>query len=485
MKRFFSGIGSFLHMVWLWFAVLVVILPASAFANAETGGVYKLETDSSTATCVGIETPGEKHLHFLTIAHAVDGENPRVNVHGQTVSCEIVSRWKAHPEAIVLLKSRDQYSGPFKVYPLAKEPTDVAETVWVVGFPQGQYFATKTRVVDVQKLHDSYYVTNGISWHGTSGGAMLNAKGEAVAIVSTINRKEETTTCVNILAATRQFENTEQVQWRCTPQGCFPSTQQQPMQSGFRVIERGGAGILGQRYERSVESTLPLVAVTPIPVLSEFDYEKLAEILVTKYGDVLKGPAGAAGREGVPGRSVKKEEIESTITAWLDSNRDSLRGDAGPPGRDGATGKQGESFSREDLGVAVAAWLEANRLDLRAPPPTDSQVTKATAEILFADPERFRGPPGKDGSAGSAGPKGDRYVAVPDDEAFREHVERWLTANPQYKELPDLSKRIAEVESVLAKKQPVQILNPDGSVFSEDTERGILDPIVIRLEEPK
>lgn len=477
MKRFFSGIGTFLHMVWLWFALLLLIIPQCAYA--ETGGVYKLETETSTATCVGIETPGERHLHFLTIAHAVDCEKLRVNVFGKLVSCEIVSKWDAHPEAIVLIKSRDTYTGQFKVYPLAKQPSEVQDTVWVVGFPGGQYLATKTQVVDVQKLHSSYYVTNGISWHGTSGGAMLNRNGEVVAIVSTIDRSRGITSCVNILAATREFENNEQVQWRCTPQGCFPSCQQQPMPSGFRVIERGGAGVLGHRYERSIESAAPPIQADPIPTASEFDYEQLADILVKKYGDQLKGAAGP------PGRSVKKEEIEATITAWLDSNREQIRGDTGPAGRDGVDGKPGQSFSREDLSAAVAAWLEANRLDLRSPPPTDTQVVKATEQILFADPERFRGPPGRDGANGTAGPKGDRYVAVPDDEAFREHVERWLTANPQYKDLPELSQRISEVEAVLAKKQPVRILNSDGSLFSEDTERGILDPIVIRLEEPK
>jgi hypothetical protein len=124
-------------------------------------------------------------------------------------------------------------------------------------------------------------------------------------------------------------------------------------------------------------------------------------------------------------------------------------------------------------------------MDLRSPPPSDAQVVKAVSEILYADADRFRGPPGKDGSPGSAGPKGDRYVAVPDDEAFKQHVDRWLTANPQYKDLPGLAKRIAEIEAILKKKQPVKILNDDGSLFSEDDKRILTDPIVIRLEEPK
>lgn len=195
-----------------------------------------------------------------------------------------------------------------------------------------------------------------------------------------------------------------------------------------------------------------------------------------------RGPQGERGPTGPPGESVSKEHVEAVVTAWLSANMDQLRGEPGPAG---SPGRDGKSFTSEELRVAAAVWLEANRLDLRSPPPSDTQVTKAVADILFADPERFRGPPGKDGSPGSAGPKGDRYVAVPDDEAFKQHVDRWLNANPQYKDLPGLSKRLDEIESLLSKKQPVQILNSDGTVFSEDVDRGILDPIVIRLEDPK
>jgi len=81
-------------------------------------------------------------------------------------------------------------------------------------------------------------------------------------------------------------------------------------------------------------------------------------------------------------------------------------------------------------------------------------VAKAAADILFADPERFRGPPGRDFGQGA-------------------------------KDSSSLAKRIGEIETIMANKQPVRILNADGSVFSEDKEHGILDPIVIRLEEPK
>ena len=38
---------------------------------------------------------------------------------------------------------------------------------------------------------------------------------------------------------------------------------------------------------------------------------------------------------GEPGLSVTQQQVEATVNAWLDSNRDALRGPAGPPGPPG------------------------------------------------------------------------------------------------------------------------------------------------------
>ena len=51
----------------------------------------------------------------------------------------------------------------------------------------------------------------------------------------------------------------------------------------------------------------------------------------------ITGPRGPAGPQGPPGRSVQQAEVEATVNAWLDANRDALRGPQGEPGRDGST----------------------------------------------------------------------------------------------------------------------------------------------------
>lgn len=50
-----------------------------------------------------------------------------------------------------------------------------------------------------------------------------------------------------------------------------------------------------------------------------------------------RGPVGLQGPAGNDGQSVKQEQVEAIVNAWLDSNRDALRGEPGPPGNDGAS----------------------------------------------------------------------------------------------------------------------------------------------------
>lgn len=53
---------------------------------------------------------------------------------------------------------------------------------------------------------------------------------------------------------------------------------------------------------------------------------------------VQQGPPGPQGPPGRDGRSVTVSEVEAAVNAWLDANRDQLRGPAGPPGPPGQSG---------------------------------------------------------------------------------------------------------------------------------------------------
>lgn len=62
--------------------------------------------------------------------------------------------------------------------------------------------------------------------------------------------------------------------------------------------------------------------------------------------DVVAGPQGPEGPPGRDGRSVTREDVEAVVNAWLDANRESLRGPAGPPGPAGAAANVAELESR-------------------------------------------------------------------------------------------------------------------------------------------
>lgn len=478
MRRFFSGVTTFLHMVWLWFALLVLIIPSSAFAQVYPitcvymEGDTKVE-DKASAVCIGNSESGRSLL--LTVKHAVDVPVPSIWITHESRLIRVTKLVRHKDEDLALMECDELLPG----VPIGDE-TPIDSEVVVCGF--GPSFAQIKEELSFNGRIEEAGILRGISGEhvmpGDSGGAVVCSTSEGKALVGIITDHEGSTPAKSrrSYARTRArtgFVSAEKIyafvhtqygncaNGMCRPIRIRPSIRQPMIGIGLPIGP-----------PQVVHEAVPVPRPDPIYVPQQQPQEQPQQQITQGPA----GPPGPAGPRGEPGASVSKEDLARLVAIWLESNREQLRGERGPAG---------ESFSREDLERVVSAWLEANRLDLRAPPPTETQVAKAAADVIFADPEKFRGPAGRDGVDGSAGPKGDRYVAVPDDEAFREHVERWLTANPQYKDLPGLSQRIAEVEAVLTKKQPVQILNSDGSVFSEDKERGILDPIVIRLEEPK
>jgi hypothetical protein len=403
--------------------------------------VVQLHTSTGKGSAVCVGTTEDDGQLFVTVRHNFeDGSDGRIQFKGRWYAIENVELADDADLACFTASART------KPLPLFEGSLTQGTEVDVPGF--GPLFNGRSDAMLVRhgRVEDLELVVNSDSQvvPGDSGCPVVY-QDRTVGIVRAFFSDSPRQT--QIIPAVKVHKFLTKCQWQCGRGGCYIRQRVRQPIAGL-VIPIGPPQIETQ--------IIPRPAPAPRPMPDEnFAEPKVVQGSRGERGE--RGPAGPAGKDG----------------------RD------GADGADGRDGSDGKSFTAEELSVAVAAWLEANRMDLRSPPPSDAQVVKAVQEILYADADRFRGPPGKDGSPGSAGPKGDRYVAVPDDEAFKQHVDRWLTVNPQYKDLPGLAKRIAEIESMLAKKQPVRILNNDGTLFSEDKDRGLLDPIVIRLEEPK
>jgi hypothetical protein len=111
---------------------------------------------------------------------------------------------------------------------------------------------------------------------------------------------------------------------QCPPSGC---------KIWIRREVRQPVGFLGLPYGP------PQVVGVAEPVPQTFVPEQSQRPVPRPDPISVQGPPGSPGPQGPPGRdgrSVTQSEVESIVNAWLDANRDSLRGPAGPQGPAGS-----------------------------------------------------------------------------------------------------------------------------------------------------
>lgn len=106
------------------------------------------------------------------------------------------------------------------------------------------------------------------------------------------------------------------------------------------------------------------------------------------------GQTGATGPKGEPGLSVTQGQIEAVVNAWLDSNRDRLRGEQGIPGPPGGRGLVGvpdntdiENWLRGAMSNPDSReMLRAQLRDLLAEDPKIQQLLKKIEESASVQP---------------------------------------------------------------------------------------------------
>lgn len=92
------------------------------------------------------------------------------------------------------------------------------------------------------------------------------------------------------------------------------------------------------------------------------------------------GQTGATGPKGEPGLSVTQEQLESVVNAWLDSNRDRLRGEPGSPGPPGDRGFVGVPDNTD-----IENWLRGAMSD-----PGSREVIRAQLRDLLAEDPKIQ-----------------------------------------------------------------------------------------------
>lgn len=262
-------------------------------------------------------------------------------------------------------------------------------------------------------LDDGYVrMRNGLVIQGDSGGPAVGNNG-AIGVTVGYSRCDRSLTVIEPTSKIIECLKLRYTETQCGPNGCriyLRPQYQQPML---------GIGIpMGppRRVQIAVPVQNPPQIYRPEP---SQNYESPSE---SQSPSVVQGPPGPQGPPGKDGRSINQQEITATIEAWLDSNVDKIRGERGPSG---AT-------------------------------PTTEEIVKIVVAVIENDPERFRGPAGRDGASGPAGPPGERgLVGVPDNV----DIGNWLkgalqdpeTRESLRSELRDLLAEDPQIQEILRK----------------------------------
>jgi hypothetical protein len=114
----------------------------------------------------------------------------------------------------------------------------------------------------------------------------------------------------------------------------------------------------------------------------------------TIYQQGPAGPAGPPGPQGPAGKNVNQEQVEAVVNAWLDANRDQLRGPAGPPGPPGPAGAAGAAGHSPGVSGLEKRLSDLERRPFRIVLSSDGKIvddeTYAPGEPVVLDLKRLR-----------------------------------------------------------------------------------------------
>jgi hypothetical protein len=117
-------------------------------------------------------------------------------------------------------------------------------------------------------------------------------------------------------------------QYRCPPGGCAIRVRPRVVQPMFGFgIPTGPPQVIGEAVRVNPE---PIFVPAPQPRQEPLRPIPDSAFIVGPAGP--RGPAGPPGERGPAGAGVTQVQVEAVVNAWLDANRDALRGEQGPPG---------------------------------------------------------------------------------------------------------------------------------------------------------
>jgi hypothetical protein len=289
-----------------WWLLLTVLLCATCHAQVVplhvVGNGF---TGDGTAVCIGHTDDG--YGVYLTAAHNFrESVSASVVVGGQRYA---VRRMTEHPSADVATFE----SQPANFFELADvEP--VGQQVTIPGYGPTYYGRQTAKFDGVLRGNGSIDGTNGFhAIPGDSGAPVLTSGRKVCGIVFGYQETTYRSDYAERRYPTRYTglkecrEVLAQNYSRCGPGGC---------RIWIRPEVRQPIGILG----------LPVGPPRIVNVAEPVPRVFVPEDAPIPRPDPIstQGPVGPPGRDGKDGRSVTQQEVESIVSAWLDSNRDEI-----------------------------------------------------------------------------------------------------------------------------------------------------------------
>lgn len=327
-------------MFWRLTVLVMIWLGYTQHSSAQT---YRLQIDEAggmkadaTACCVGHTDDGNAVL--VTARHNIrEALRVHVKAYGEWYSCKVVQR---HDSAdVAVLESRVTLK-----YFAGVRKAKARQRVTIGGFGN-EYAGGQKRHFPAQLVGDDLArgLTGSRAIPGDSGGFVADPDTrELLGVVTGFMPDEEAATV--FVPADEIVECLQRRYGQCPPQGCPPVWIRPGVtQPFFGPIPIGPPRAIG------IVDPLPPVQIPPPrpvppsdsaggnPLSAEIIRQAVADWM-REHADEFRGPAGPPGPSG---RSVRQEEIEAVVGAWLDTNRESLRGEQGPPGPAGTRGTTG------------------------------------------------------------------------------------------------------------------------------------------------
>jgi len=323
-----------------WRATCLLMLLIGCCGSECSAQVVRLDVEGdspgkATAFCIGETNDG--HGVYLTAKHNLRGAaRIRIKVRSKWY---IGSQINQHPSADVA-----SFEAPVLVDPLAIGDEQPGHQVTIPGFgPEyfGRYPSSFTGVLETG------YVSGERGLHpipGDSGAPVVIGENTVVGVVKGYETPYQQTTFRSDYAEQRlKTVYTGVVKIRECLQQCYQSCPPSGCRIWIRNEYRQPIGLLG------MPSGPPQRVQVAEPVPRVFVPEDQPQRPVPDQISV-QGPPGPAGPQGPPGRdgrSITQAEVESIVNAWLDANRDQLRGPAGPPGPPGPAGSSASTAALE------------------------------------------------------------------------------------------------------------------------------------------